>query len=131
VTTSPMAPGNRSARHVVVTAPAELDVANAADFSDRLKAACESPGMVTVDMTATAFCDMAGARALLRAQQLASANGGELRLASRCSAVLLILRLTGLYQAGPVYTDVPQSLRTPRAEQCAGPEPRVPRQRRQ
>lgn len=141
----PRAQGSRSAQHVVVTAPAELDVASAADLSSCLKAACEATDMITVDMTATTFCDMAGVRALRRARDLAMANGGELRLASSSPAVLRVLRLTGPERAGPVYADVRQSLRTPRsdggspprprdavpANQRAGPAPRVPQQRSQ
>lgn len=140
--TEPGARGGRSARHIVVTAPAELDVASAADLSSRLQAACEATDMITVDMTATTFCDMAGVRALRRARDLARASGGELRLASSCSAVLRILRLTGLDRAGPVYANVRQSLRTPRsdgsslpwpggavpADQHGGLAPRVPQQ---
>lgn len=82
----PGAQGSRSAQHVVVTAPAELDVASAADLSSCLKAACEATDMITVDMTATTFCDMTGVRALRRARDLAKANRGELRLASSCPA---------------------------------------------
>jgi len=122
--TEPRAQGSRSARHVVVTAPAELDVASAADLSSHLNAACEATDTITVDMTATTFCDMAGVRALRRARDLARAAGGELRLASSCPAVLRVLRLTGLDQAGPVYANVGQSLRTPRSDGGSLPWPR-------
>jgi anti-sigma B factor antagonist len=113
--------GSRPARHVVVTAPAEVDFVNAADLGSRLKAACGSTDVITVDMTATRFCDAAGVRALLEAWKLAKASGGELRLAISCPAVLRVLQLTGLAQALPVYADVGQSLGPPRAEGSSPP----------
>jgi anti-sigma B factor antagonist len=97
-----------SGRHVVVTAPAEIDLVNAPDLSDQLTAACRSPHVVIVDMTATTFCDSAGVRALARAWELAARSGGELRLAIGSSPVQRILQLTGLDQVVPVYRDVQQ-----------------------
>lgn len=102
-------PGNVPRRHVVVAAPAEVDVVTVADLSRRLESACGSTDVITVDMTATTFCDVAGVRALLRAWELAKANGGELRLATSSAAVLRVRQLTGLAQTVPVYPDVRQS----------------------
>lgn len=102
--------GNLRCGHVVVTAPAEIDMINVADLSSLLNAACRSTDVITVDMTATMFCDVAGVRALLRAQDLAKTTGGELRLATSSPAVLRVLRLTDLDQTMPVYADVRQSL---------------------
>jgi anti-sigma B factor antagonist len=118
--------GSRPARHVVVTAPAEIDLVNVADLSSRLKAACGSTDVITVDMTATRFCDAAGFSALLRASELAKASGAELRLATSSPAVLRVLQLTGLAQALTVYADVRQSLCPPRAEGSSPPPRRDP-----
>jgi anti-sigma B factor antagonist len=106
---------SRRRRHVVVTAPAEIDLVNVSVLSDQLTAACRSPNVVTVDMTATTFCDSAGIRALAHAWRLAAANGGELRLAIGGSPARRVLELTGLDQLVPVYRDVHQSLNTPRS----------------
>jgi anti-anti-sigma factor len=113
---------SRPARHVVVTAPAEVDVVSVADLGRRLKAACGSTDVITVDMTATRFCDASGVGALLRAGKLAKASGGELRLAASSPAVLRVLKLTGLAQALPVYADVRQSLSPSRADGDGGHE---------
>ena len=65
----------------VLEAPAEIDITTA----DELRAvllATAALGYVTVvvDLTVTRFCDCCGLHALLRAHQLAQADGGELRL---------------------------------------------------
>jgi anti-sigma B factor antagonist len=114
-------PGSRSPRQVVVAAPAEVDVVNVADLSSRLEAACGSAGVITVDMTATTFCDVAGVRALPRAWKLAGASGGELGVATSSPAVLRVLQLTGLAEAVPVYPDVRQSPWPPWAEGRSSP----------
>jgi anti-anti-sigma factor len=82
--------------------------------------AAQSPDVITVDLTATMFCDSSGAHTLARAHRLATASGGELRLALGDSPVARILELTGLDQVLPVYRDVQQSLATA----CAGPDSR-------
>ena len=111
---------SRPGRHVVVTAPAEIDLVNAGSLSDHLTAVCGSPDVITVDMTRTTFCDSAGIHALARAARHSAASGGELRLAIGSSPVQRILQLTGLDQFAPVYRDVPHSLAVPRAG-CPGP----------
>jgi anti-sigma B factor antagonist len=113
-----------SGRHAVVTMPAEIDLVNASSMGNQLSAVVgESPELITVDMTATDFCDSAGIRVLARAHQLAAAGGGELRLAVGGSPVRRILQLTGLDQVLPVYRDVQQSLATPRADPASNPLP--------
>jgi anti-sigma B factor antagonist len=101
-------------RHAVVRMPAEMDVVNSGCLSDQLSAvAAQLPEVITVDMTATVFCDSAGIAALAKARQLAAAGGGQLRLAVGDSPVGRILQLTGLDQVVPIYRDVGQSLATP------------------
>jgi anti-sigma B factor antagonist len=121
--TRPRLKVSRPGRHVVVTAPAEIDLANVSSLSDQLTNVCGSPDVITVDMTATTFCDSAGIHALARAAELAAANGGELRLAIGGSPIRRILQLTGLDQFIPVYRDVQQSLAAPRAGSPGTPSP--------
>jgi anti-anti-sigma factor len=104
-----------SGRHAIVTMPAEIDVTNSSDVSDLLAAvAGESPEVITVDMTATTFCDSAGVKALTRACELAAAGDVELRLALSDSPAARVIQLIGLDQIVPLYRDVQQSLATPR-----------------
>jgi phosphoserine phosphatase RsbU/P len=104
-----------SGRHAIVAVPAEIDLANAADVGDLLAAVIrESPDLITVDMTATVFCDSAGVRALVRGNDLAAAGGSELRLAMGDSPATRVVQLIGLDQIIPVYRDVQQSLAAPR-----------------
>jgi anti-sigma B factor antagonist len=113
-----------SGRHAVVTLPAEIDVTNTSSVEDMLAAvAAQSPEVMTVDLTATVFCDSAGVHALARAHQLAAASGGELRLALGDSPVARIIQLIGLDKIVPVYSDVQQSLETPRTGPESSPAP--------
>ena len=71
-----------SGRHAIVTMPDEIDLTNSGDLDELLAAVvAQSPETITVDLTATTFCDSAGVGVLARAHQLATANGGELRIA--------------------------------------------------
>ena len=100
-----------SGRHAIVTMPDEIDLTNSGDLNEQIAAViAESPETVTVDMTATTFCDSAGINVLARAHELATANGGELRIALGHSPVARILHLVGLDQIVPVYPDVQHSL---------------------
>jgi anti-anti-sigma factor len=104
-----------SGRHVVVTMPDEIDLANSGDLDVLLAGvAAESPEVMTIDLTGTAFCDSAGVSVLAHASRLVTADGGELRLALGHSPVARIIQLIGLDQIVPVYHDVRQSLDTPR-----------------
>jgi phosphoserine phosphatase RsbU/P len=103
-----------SGRHAIVTMPAEIDITNASGVTDLLAAvAGESPEVITVDMTATVFCDSAGVSALARAYELAAASGSELRLALGGSPSARVIQLIGLDQIVPLYRDIQQSLATP------------------
>ena len=111
--TAPELKISRPGRHIVVTAPAEIDLVNAGNLSDQLTAVCGSPDVVTLDMTGTTFCDSAGVRALVRAAQLSAASGGELRLAIGSSPARRLFQLNGLDQLAAVYRDVRHSLAAP------------------
>jgi anti-anti-sigma factor len=102
-----------SGRHAIVTMPDEIDLTNSGDLDQLLAAVvAQSPETITVDLTATTFCDSAGVGVLARAHQLATENGGELRIALGRSPVARILQLIGLDQVVPVYRDVQHSLDT-------------------
>jgi anti-anti-sigma factor len=66
----------------VVTAPPEIDITNWASLHAELLAAGRRGPTIIVDLAATTFCDSSGTRLLLRAHSRATADGGELRLAS-------------------------------------------------
>ncbi len=67
---------------IIVRLPAEIDLANAPGVSDELsQAIATGTPIVIADLTGTDFCDSAGIRALLIADQQATASGAELRLA--------------------------------------------------
>ena len=100
-----------SGRHAIVTMPEEIDLTNSGDLDGLLEAViAESPETITVDLTATTFCDSAGIGVLARAHQLATDDGGELRIALGHSPVARILQLIGLDQIVPIYPDVQHSL---------------------
>jgi anti-anti-sigma factor len=103
-----------SGRHVVVTMPDEIDLTNSGDLDDLLAAvAAQCPEVMTVDLTATEFCDSAGVSVIAHAHRLVTANGGELRIALGQSRVARIIQLIGLDQIVPLYRDVQQSLDAP------------------
>ena len=111
-----------SGRHAVVTMPAEMDLANVQSVADQLAATISrSPDVITIDMTATTFCDSSGIQAIAHAQERAAATGGELRLVIGDSPVRRIFQLTALDQIVPVYAGVQQSLATPRAGSAEPP----------
>ena len=79
-------------RAVVVTLPAEIDIANAGSVGEELSAAF-APGVRTViaDMTGTRFCDSSGISVPVLAHQKALRKSTEIRLAVLSSAVLRAL----------------------------------------
>jgi len=100
-----------SGRHAIVTMPDEIDLTNSGHLNEQLAAViAQSPETLTVDMTATTFCDSAGINVLARAHQLVTDNGGELRIALGRSPVARIIQLVGLDQIVPLYPDVQHSL---------------------
>jgi anti-anti-sigma factor len=95
----------------VVTAPLDIDAANAECFQQILmQAASCRRGTVVVNMTGTRFCDSAGVRVLARAQERAVTNGGELLLVIPASAVLGVFALTGITRVIPHFADLNQAL---------------------
>jgi anti-sigma B factor antagonist len=96
---------------VVITLPAQIDMANAGRAGQQLGSAL-TPGVTTViaDMTATTFCDSSGISMLIRAHQQAAANGTELRLVVPSAAVLRALTLVRMDCLLPVYPSLSQAL---------------------
>jgi anti-sigma B factor antagonist len=88
----------------VIGLPAEIDATNAGRIGEQLDSAIAS-GAATViaDMTATTFCDSAGARELLLAHHKAAASGTELQIVMPSAAVRRIFQLTGLDQVLAIY----------------------------
>ena len=100
----------------VVTAPEEIDLANAAGLKAALLEAAllepAEPGraMVVVDMSRTRFCDSAGLNALVGAARQARAGGGEVRLVVVGEAVARIVALTGVDRVMPIYASLEDAL---------------------
>lgn len=96
---------------VVVTLPAEIDAANAERVGGQLQAAF-TPGVTVViaDMTSTVFCDSAGMRHLILADDCAAAHGAQLRLAVPPGHVLRVLTLMGLDRLLSIYPSLAAAL---------------------
>ena len=89
---------------VVVSLPAEIDMANAERISGQLRAAVAAgPKVVIADMTATTFCDSMGVRVLVLAHRHAVARGTELRLLLPCPHVLRVMEVLGVDAVLPIY----------------------------
>ena len=103
-------PGRATVRMTVVTLPAEIDVGNAHCLGADLQAAFAT-GVTTVvaDMTATAFCDSGGIRALVLAAKQGAAGGAELRVvpSARVSRVMTVM---GLDHWLKIYPSLEQAL---------------------
>ena len=95
----------------VVTAPEEIDIANAAGLQAALLEAA-GPGrtIVVVDMSRTRFCDSAGPNALVGADRRVRAEGGEVRLVVVAEAVARIVALTGVDRVVPTYASLEDAL---------------------
>ena len=103
-------PGRATAQMTVVTLPAEIDAANAHRLSaDLHEALVSGVTNVVVDMTATAFCDSRGVRALVLASQWGEANGAELRLVPSAE-VIRILTVMGLDGWLTIYPSLGEAL---------------------
>jgi anti-sigma B factor antagonist len=95
----------------VVTAPEEIDVANAALLRKALtEAAGPGHALVVVDMSRTRFCDSAGLNALVAASRRARAEGGEVRLVITGGSVVRIVELTGVARVIPIYPNLEEAL---------------------
>ena len=84
-------------RPVIVPLPAEIDMANAEDVGEQLRAAF-APGVTVViaDLGSTVFCDTSGARQLVLARKRAVASNCELRVVISSAGVLRVLAILGI-----------------------------------
>ena len=96
----------------VVSAPVEIDVANAEQLrAILLEAGRRGHGTVVVDMTRTRYCDSAGFSALVAGHKWALAEGGGLRLViPDGSRVLRIFTVIGLVRFIPRFASLDQAL---------------------
>jgi anti-sigma B factor antagonist len=111
----------------VVTLPVEIDIANADQVRDDLLSILNrGAATLIVDMGGTTFCDSAGVNALVRAHKRATANGSEMRLVVRASAVQRVLDITGVDHLMDMYPSVAASLAgadQPGPDEKASPPP--------
>ena len=99
----------------VVTAPAEIDVGNAAQLRGALlAAAAEHQPVIVVDMADTEFLDSTGLNVLVRALKQAEDDGAELRLVVRAAALHRILNVTGVASMFGIYDNVEEALHAER-----------------
>jgi anti-sigma B factor antagonist len=113
----------RDSGPVVVSMPAEIDLANAGRVGEQLCTAA-SPGVTVIvaDLTGTEFCDSAGIRTLLRARDDVAASHAQLRLAvARGGAVRRALQAIGLQHVLPVYPTVAAALAADVPGSASGP----------
>lgn len=109
---------------VVITLPAEIDVANACRIGEQLGLSF-STGTATViaDMTATMFCDSSGVRMLMLALVQAGDHDVELRLVVPSATVLRVLSLTGADLMLPIYPGLEDALTGHRPDSTPSPAP--------
>lgn len=108
-------------QRALVRMPAEIDVTNADEIREVLRAAASrSSSVLVIDMSATTFCDSAGVQAIvdaykeLDARNRRAATHTQLRLVA--SAVRRIITLVGVDQLIPVYATVEAALADPASE---------------
>jgi anti-sigma B factor antagonist len=95
----------------VVTAPEEIDITNAPMLrSALLEAAAHGHGTLVTDLSRTLFCDSAGLHTLLAAHKRAQAEGGELLLVLRSTAVLRVFAITAIDRMIPNFTTLAEAL---------------------
>jgi anti-anti-sigma factor len=106
----------------VVTAPVEIDIANAEKLRMVLLEASENGhAIIVVDLTGTRFCDSSGLNVLAAAHRRAENEGGELRLVLPIGgSVVRVLTITALDRVIPCFTGLDQALAAPRPGQRSG-----------
>lgn len=96
-------------RAVVVALPEEIDLTNAAGVAEQLTLASGRHSVVIIDMSATRFCDCAGARAIVLAHKRAAEGGAELRLVVTAEPVRRIFGLLGADRLLDLYPSVEEA----------------------
>jgi anti-sigma B factor antagonist len=100
-------------RLVIVSLPAEIDMANAEDVGEQLCAAF-APGVTVViaDLGSTVFCDCSGVRQLVLARKRAVASNRELRVVISSAGVLRVLAILRVDRVLEIYPDLAAALAT-------------------
>jgi anti-sigma B factor antagonist len=93
-------------RETIVALPEEIDLLNANRIAEQLTLAVRRNPAVIIDMTATTFCDCAGARAIVHAHKRATGSGAELRLVVIAEPVRRIFGLLGIDRLLDTYPSV-------------------------
>ena len=107
----------------VVSAPVEVDVSNAEELRQLLRAcADEGHAVLVVDMSETAFCDSTGLHQLVRAHKRATAAGGEVRLVITAPTVLRLFAIVGIDRFFPIFQSLDDAVANP-ATPIARPMP--------
>ena len=101
-------------QHVIVTLPAEIDIASVGAVGEQLAAALTLGTRVAIaDMSAATFCDSMGIGMLVRVHKQATAEGAELRLLLPCPDVLRVMTVQGVETVLPIYHSLEEALADP------------------
>ena len=100
-------------RPVIVSLPAEIDMANEEDVGEQLCAAF-APGVTVViaDLGSTVFCGTSGARQLVLAHERAVVSNRELLVVISSAGVLRVLAILGFDRVLEIYPDLAAALAT-------------------
>jgi len=79
----------------LVAVAGELDLASAPDLTGILRGLDRGGELVTLDLRALTFLDVAGLRAIQDARRIASEDGRRLQILGPCQPAARILELTG------------------------------------
>ena len=91
-------------QRAVVALPEHMDASNAGQIREELLSVIDGGATALIaDMTATTWCDHAGADAVVRAFRRAVVSGTELRLVVTAGHVSRVLSLSGLDYLVPIY----------------------------
>jgi anti-sigma B factor antagonist len=92
---------------VIVLLPAEIDMANAEDVGEQLRAAfTRGAAVVIADLTSTAFCDSSGVRQFVLSHNYAGFNHAQMRFVIPNRNILRVLDLTGIDQLLSIYSSL-------------------------
>jgi anti-sigma B factor antagonist len=97
-------PVHWAGRRAVVALPEHVGASNAGQIQQELLSVIDGGATALIaDMTATPWCDHAGAGAVVRAFRRAVISGTQLRLVVTAQHVSRVLGLSGLDQLVPIY----------------------------
>ena len=95
------------AEPVIVHLPAEIDIANAEDVGQQLRAAfTRGAAVVIADLTSTIFCDSSRACQLVLSHNYADARDAQMRFVIPDRNMLRVLTVTGIDQLLPTYPNL-------------------------